>query len=67
MVWVSVSFIGILHRSATASRAVTTEAPQWPQLVLLSAAAQREDGAVEVDPKLKGSASRNVLGKLLSE
>ena len=37
------------------------------QLVLLSAASQREDGAVEIGPKLKGSASRKVLGKLLSE
>jgi len=37
------------------------------QLVLLSAAAQRQDGAVEIDPKLKGSASRKVLSKLLSE
>src|SRR4029077_9266677 len=27
--WVSVSFIGISVRLATASRAVTTEAPQW--------------------------------------
>jgi hypothetical protein len=37
------------------------------QLVLLSAAAQRQDGDVEIHPKLKGSASRKVLGKLLSE
>ena len=37
------------------------------QLVLLSAAAQRQDGAVELGPKLKGSASRKVIGKLLSE
>src|SRR5713226_1425000 len=37
------------------------------QLVLLSAAAQREDGAIEIGPKLKGSAARQVLGKLLSE
>jgi hypothetical protein len=27
------------------------------QLVLLSSAAQRQDGAVEIDPKLKGSAA----------
>src|SRR5215475_10669740 len=37
------------------------------QLVLLSAAAQRQDGAVEIGPKLKGSAAQNVLSKLLSE
>ena len=37
------------------------------QLVLLSAAAQRQDGAIELGPKLKGSASRKVLGRLLSE
>jgi hypothetical protein len=37
------------------------------QLVLLSAASQREDGGVELGPNLKGSASRRVLGKLLSE
>ena len=29
--------------------------------MLLSAAAQRQDGAVELGPKLKGSASRNVI------
>jgi Protein of unknown function (DUF3489) len=37
------------------------------QLVLLSAASQREDGAVEIGPSLKGAASRKVIGKLLSE
>jgi hypothetical protein len=37
------------------------------QLVLLSAAAQREDGTFEIGPKLKGSAAQKVLGKLLSE
>src|SRR5260370_18208680 len=37
------------------------------QLVLLSTAAQRQDGAIELGPKLKGSASRKVLGRLLSE
>jgi hypothetical protein len=37
------------------------------QLVLLSSAAQRQDGAVELGPKLKGSASNKVLGKLVSE
>jgi len=37
------------------------------QLVLLSAAAQRQDGAVEIGPKLKGSAAQKVLSKLLSE
>ena len=37
------------------------------QLVLLSAAAQRQDGAIEIGPTLKGSAAQKVLGKLLSE
>jgi hypothetical protein len=37
------------------------------QLVVLSAAAQREDGAVETGHKLKGSAAQKVLSKLLSE
>jgi hypothetical protein len=37
------------------------------QLVMLSAATQRQDGAVEIDPKLKGSAAQKVLGRLLSE
>jgi hypothetical protein len=37
------------------------------QLVLLSAASQREDGGVEIGPNLKGSASRRVHGKLLTE
>ena len=37
------------------------------QLVLLSAAAQHQDGAVEIGPKLKGNAAQKVLGKLLSE
>jgi hypothetical protein len=36
------------------------------QLVLLSAAAQRQDGALEIGPKLKGNAAQKVLGKLLS-
>ena len=37
------------------------------ELVLLSVASQREDGAVEIGPNLKGAASRKVIGKLLSE
>ena len=37
------------------------------QLVLLSAAAQREDGAIETGPRLKGNAAQKVLSKLLSE
>jgi len=37
------------------------------QLVLLSAASQRQDGAIELGPKLKGSASTQVIAKLLSE
>jgi hypothetical protein len=36
------------------------------QLVLLSAAARREDGAIETGPKLKGSAAQKVFSKLLS-
>jgi hypothetical protein len=37
------------------------------QLVLLSAASQREDGAIELAPNLKGAASNKVVRKLLSE
>ncbi|HEY6257893.1 MAG TPA: hypothetical protein VIY51_19080 [Xanthobacteraceae bacterium] len=37
------------------------------QLVLLSAASQRQDGAVDIDPKLKGGAADKVIGKLLSQ
>jgi hypothetical protein len=38
-----------------------------PQLVLLSAAAQRQDGAIEIGPKLKSSAGQKMLSKLLSK
>src|SRR5215469_12114962 len=37
------------------------------QLVLLSAAAQRQDGGIEIGPKLKGNAAQKVLSRLLSE
>jgi Protein of unknown function (DUF3489) len=37
------------------------------QLVLLCAASQRQDGAVEIDPKLKGGAADKVIGKLLRQ
>jgi hypothetical protein len=37
------------------------------QLVLLSAASRRHDGAVEIGTKLKGSAADKVIGKLLSQ
>jgi hypothetical protein len=37
------------------------------QLVLLSAASQRQDGAVEIGAKLKGGAADRVIGKLLSQ
>ena len=37
------------------------------QLVLLSAASQRGDGAIELAPNLKGGAAHRVVGKLLSE
>src|ERR1700730_815973 len=36
------------------------------QLVLLSAASQREDGAIELAPNLRGAASHKVVHKLLS-
>ena len=36
------------------------------QLVLLSAASQREDGAIELAPNLKGGAAHKVVGKLLT-
>jgi hypothetical protein len=35
------------------------------QLVLLSAASQREDGTVEIGSKLKGGAADKMIGKLL--
>ena len=37
------------------------------QLLLLSAASQRQDGAIELASNLKGSAARKVVGKLLTE
>ena len=37
------------------------------QLVLLAAAAQRQDGTVDLGSKLKGGAGLKVIGKLLRE
>ena len=37
------------------------------QLVILSAASQREDCAIELAPNLKGGAAHKVVGKLLTE
>jgi Protein of unknown function (DUF3489) len=37
------------------------------QLVLLSAASRREDGAIELAPNLRGGAASKVVGKLLTE
>src|SRR5438105_37007 len=37
------------------------------QLVVLSAAAQREDRGIELAPKLKGGAAQKLVRKLLSE
>ena len=37
------------------------------QLVLLSAASQRDDHAVELAPNLKGGAAHKVVGKLLTD
>jgi hypothetical protein len=37
------------------------------QLVLLSAAAQREDGGIELVPNVKGGAAHKVAGKLLTQ
>ena len=37
------------------------------ELVLLSAASQRQDGAVKIGAKLKGAAANKVIGKLLSQ
>jgi Protein of unknown function (DUF3489) len=56
----------------TARNAVTTE---WripmkltdTQLVLLSAASQREDGGIELVPTLRGGAAHKVVGKLLTD
>lgn len=38
-----------------------------PQFVLLSAAAQREDGAIKLAPNLKGGAADKVVGTLLTQ
>ena len=37
------------------------------QLVILSAASQRQDCAIELVPNLKGSAARKVVSKLLAD
>jgi hypothetical protein len=37
------------------------------QLVLLSAASQREDGAIQIDSKLKGGVADKMIGKLLRQ
>jgi hypothetical protein len=37
------------------------------QLVLLSAASQRQDGAIDIGPRLRGGAADKVIGKLLSQ
>ena len=37
------------------------------QLVLLSAASQRKDGAIDLAPNLKGSAAKKTVGKLLRD
>jgi hypothetical protein len=41
--------------------------PTDTQLVLLSAASQRQDGAIVLTPNLKGSAAGKVIGKLLRD
>ena len=41
--------------------------PTDTQLVLLSAASQREDGGIELARNLKGGAAHRVVGKLLSQ
>jgi hypothetical protein len=57
----------VTARDAVANRLEIPMKLTDTQLVLLSAAAQREDGAIETGPKLKGSAAQKVLSKLLSE
>jgi hypothetical protein len=57
----------VTARDAVANR---TEIPMKltdTQLVLLSAASQREDGGIELAPNLKGGAAHRVVGRLLSE
>jgi len=41
--------------------------PTDTQLVILSAASQREDCAIDLAPNLKGSAAHKVVGKLLAD
>ena len=57
----------VTAREAVANR---TEIPMKltdTQLVLLCAAAQRQDGGAELAPTLKGGAAHRVVGKLLTE
>jgi Protein of unknown function (DUF3489) len=57
----------VTARDAVANRMEIPMKLTDTQLVLLSAAAQREDGAIETGPKLKGGAAQKLLSKLLSE
>jgi hypothetical protein len=61
-----------LARAVTARDAVANEGrSRWrltdTQLVLLSAASQREDRAIDVGPDLKGTASQKVVARLLRQ
>jgi hypothetical protein len=63
------SLCGACVVTARDDAATRTEIPMKladTQLVLLSAASQREDGAIELAPSLRGAASHKVVHKLLS-
>jgi hypothetical protein len=57
----------VTARDAVANRKEIPVRLTDTQLVLLSAASQREDGAIELAPNLKGGAAHKVVGKLLTE
>jgi hypothetical protein len=57
----------VTARDAVANRKEIPMKLTDTQLVLLSAASQREDGDLELAPNLKGGAARKVVGKLLTE
>src|SRR5438876_6450671 len=57
----------VTARDAVANRMEIPMKLTDTQLVLLSAASQREDGGIELAPNLKGGAAHRVVGKLLTE
>jgi hypothetical protein len=56
-----------MAQAAVAHRTENPDETHRHTLVLLSAASQRQEGAIELAPNLKGGAANEVVGKLLSE